>query len=150
MWFHLARNLWPKSFKNSPIWSHCFLPNFFRVRLYVQTLARIFWPFRPSFTEHSLPTLIISVNRFGEISPFGQIKWMVWQYFEGLFSIWDNFGQILDTLGEYSSSWIAILWKNKFTIWSHCWVIVLNCFQNSDHRIFTMHKPLELLPSKGT
>ena len=39
-----------------------------------------------------------SVTGFGEISPFWQTFKIIWQYFEGLFSIWRNFERSLANL----------------------------------------------------
>ena len=46
-----------------------------------------------------------SVARFGEILPFWHKFKLKWQYLEGLFSIWHNFGS---TLANYVCFWTNV------------------------------------------
>ena len=76
------------------------------------------------FTVHCIEKtkkrgLEISVTRFGEILPLWQIIKCLWQFYEGLFSIWEK---LLPTLAIFGYNWATFhcyKWTNNENYKSH-------------------------------
>ena len=93
---------------------------------------RYFWKRRNmSFEDRTWGHATFSVARFGDISPIWQQKFSLWQFLEGLFSLWQNleptlvnfyaFGKKCNVINEKWSSHLVtlatfyvVIWKSDF------------------------------------